>query len=115
MSTEAERQTREQDVEAFFGLSRAVLYGSAAGSLGLVLAAVAAGMALEPALGLWVLPLYPLLATVTSAALRMSPAGRGALWVLRRKGAVSSLSPTQTVALWSLLTGLSLVLAAVFS
>lgn len=115
MSTEAEQQTREQDVDAFFALSRPVLYGSAVGLLALDLGAVAAGMALEPVVGVWVVPLYPLLATLTSAGLRTSAAGRGALWTLSRKGPVSSLSPTRTVAMWFFLTALSLAAAAALS
>lgn len=107
MSTEPELQTRDADVQAFFGLSRPALYGSALGLLVLGLGAVATGMFFGPRLGAWVWPLYPGLAALLSVVLRRSAAGRGALWTLGRKGTAGSLSPRRTVLLWSTLTGLT--------
>lgn len=111
MSTEDERQTREQDVEAFFALSRPVLYGLAVGVLAVGLGAAAAGIVLGPEVGLWVGPLYPALAAGLSSVLRRSAAGRGAIWTLSRKGPASSFSPTQTLILWSTLTALAVAAA----
>ncbi len=90
MSSEDERASQDADVEAFFALSRPVLYGSALGLLVIGLGAAAAGIVLGPEIGLWVVPLYPALAAILSAMLRRSSGGGGAIWTLSRKGPASS-------------------------
>ncbi len=82
VTSDEERESRDDDIGAFVALPRPWLYGGAAVALTVFIGLAAAVMGSPEFLRVWIPSLVSGIFTVVIAALRRSPAGRGALWTL---------------------------------